>query len=59
MKVISVFGSASPKPGSADYVLAETVGRLLGEAGFAVQTGGYMGTMEGASKGAHDANAEV
>ena len=59
MKVISVFGSASPEPGSADYVLAETVGRLLGEAGFAVQTGGYMGTMEGASKGAHEADAEV
>lgn len=59
MNVISIFGSANPEPKSADYVLAETVGRLLGEAGFAVQTGGYMGTMEGASKGGYEAAAEV
>ncbi|MEM8860461.1 MAG: LOG family protein, partial [Chloroflexota bacterium] len=59
MKVISVFGSSSPEPGSADYLLAESVGRLLGEAGFGVQTGGYMGVMEGASKGANETGAEV
>jgi uncharacterized protein (TIGR00730 family) len=58
-KVISVFGSASPRPGSAAYEAARTVGRLLAEAGFAVQTGGYSGVMSGASQGAREANGHV
>lgn len=59
MKVISVFGSARPHPSSAAYQLAREVGRLLAEAGFAVATGGYMGTMEGVSEGAHLAGGHV
>ena len=35
MKTISVFGSASPRPGDADYDIAESLGRGLAEAGFA------------------------
>ncbi len=58
-KVISVFGSSSPRPGSADYEAAKTVGRLLAEAGFAVQTGGYSGIMSGASQGAGEAGGRV
>jgi len=58
-KVISVFGSSSPRPGSADYQGARTVGRLLAEAGFAVQTGGYSGVMSGASQGANEAGGHV
>ena len=57
--VISVFGSSSPRPGSADYEAARIVGRLLVGAGFAVQTGGYAGTMEAASKGAKAAGGQV
>ena len=49
--VISVFGSSAPQPGSADYELARDLGRRLAEAGFTVQTGGYMGVMEGLSRG--------
>lgn len=56
---ISIFGSARPEPGSPDYEVAYTVGRLLAEAGYAVATGGYMGTMEAVSKGAHDAGGHV
>ena len=57
--VISVFGSSSPRPGSADYEAARTVGRLLAGAGFTVQTGGYSGIMAGASQGANEAGGHV
>ena len=59
MKVISVFGSARPKPDTPDYVQAYEVGRLLAKNGYAVATGGYMGTMEGVSKGASEAGGHV
>lgn len=58
-KVISVFGSSAPPPGSADYEAARTVGRLLAKAGFAVQTGGYGGVMAGASQGASEAGGHI
>lgn len=57
--VISVFGSASPLPGSPGYETARVVGRLLAEAGFVVATGGYSGTMAGASQGAAEAGGHV
>src|SRR5438552_19091842 len=58
-KVVSVFGGAAPKPGSAGYAEAETLGRLLAQAGYAVMTGGYAGTMEATSKGAKEAGGHV
>ncbi len=57
--VISVFGSSAPVPGSEGYAEAEQVGRLLAEAGLAVATGGYCGTMEAVSKGAAEAGGHV
>lgn len=51
-KIISVFGSSRPMPGSAAYEEARTVGALLARAGFAVATGGYAGTMAAVSDGA-------
>lgn len=59
MKVISVFGSASPVSGDSDYLQAEDVGRRLAQGGFAVATGAYVGTMEGVSKGASEAGGHV
>jgi hypothetical protein len=59
MKKISVFGGADPKEGSAAYQEAYELGQLLGEAGAAVMTGGYIGTMEAVSKGAHETGAKV
>ncbi|MCK6210015.1 TIGR00730 family Rossman fold protein [Georgenia sp. EYE_87] len=53
---ISVFGSARVRPGEPEYELAEDVGRLLVEAGFAVVTGGGPGVMEAANKGACEAD---
>lgn len=58
-KVISVFGSSAPLPGSPPYEDAVAVGRLLAEAGFAVATGGYGGTMAGVSQGASEAGGHV
>jgi uncharacterized protein (TIGR00730 family) len=57
--IISIFGSSSPQPGSADYESARTVGRLLAQAGFVVQTGGYGGVMAAASQGANEAGGHV
>ena len=58
-KKISVFGGASPDPGSEPYQQAYELGKLLGSAGFTVLTGGYMGTMEATSRGASEAGAHV
>jgi uncharacterized protein (TIGR00730 family) len=59
VKVVSVFGSSAPLPGSPRYEEAQVVGRLLAEAGFAVATGGYCGTMEAVSRGAAAAGGRV
>lgn len=58
-RVISVFGSARPLPGSSPYKVAYAVGKLLAEAGFAVATGGYEGTMAAVSDGAAGAGGHV
>jgi uncharacterized protein (TIGR00730 family) len=52
---VSVFGSARTAATHQDYALAEDVGRLLVEAGYAVITGGGPGIMEAANKGAAEA----
>src|SRR5690606_16445717 len=52
---VSVFGSARLRPDSPYYGLAETIGRLLAGAGFAVIAGGGPGIMEAANKGAIEA----
>jgi uncharacterized protein (TIGR00730 family) len=54
---ICVFGSAQISADSAEYERAREVGRAIGEAGFAVITGGGPGAMEAANLGAQDAEA--
>lgn len=56
---VTVFGSASPLPGHPAYEEARRLGELLARAGHTVLTGGYMGTMEAASRGAAEAGGHV
>jgi uncharacterized protein (TIGR00725 family) len=56
---ITVFGGARPKPGDRSYEDAYRLGRLLGQAGHIVITGGYIGTMEAVSRGAAENGAHV
>ena len=54
---ICVFGSARRPPGHPEYEHARAVGRLIGESGVAVITGGGPGLMEAANLGAQEAGA--
>jgi len=56
---VSVFGSSQPKEGSAAYIEAQELGRLLARGGHIVLTGGYIGTMEAVSRGAAEAGGHV
>ena len=51
-RTVTVFGSSLGEPGDTDYDTAVELGRLLAEAGYAVATGGYDGSMEAVSIGA-------
>ncbi len=54
---VTVFGGS--RPGPADYDQAYRLGQLLGAAGHAVLTGGYIGVMEAVSRGAVEAGGHV
>ena len=56
---ITIFGGSQPKPGSPAYAQAYELGKLLALAGHTILTGGYMGTMEAASRGANEAGGHV
>jgi uncharacterized protein (TIGR00730 family) len=56
---ISVFGGSQPKEGDPAYEEALLLGRLLAQRGHTVLTGGYIGTMEAVSRGAHEAGGHV
>jgi uncharacterized protein (TIGR00730 family) len=56
---ITIFGGSQPQPGTAAYDEAYCLGKMLAERGHAVLTGGYIGAMEAASKGANEAGGHV
>jgi len=56
---ITIFGGAHPKPGDPAYQEAYDLGRLLAEAGHTILTGGYVGTMEAASRGAAEGGGHI
>lgn len=55
-KAVTVFGSARTAVDHPEYAQARELGKSLAEAGFAVITGGGPGAMEGANRGACDAD---
>lgn len=58
-KIITIFGGSKCGPESQEYQDALSIGRRLAEEGFTICTGGYLGVMEAASKGARDAGGRV
>jgi hypothetical protein len=55
---VAVWGSARTLPADPWYAVAQETGRLLGQEGFAVITGGGPGIMEAANRGAAEAGAQ-
>jgi uncharacterized protein (TIGR00730 family) len=55
---VSIFGSARVKSDDPQYHAASEVARLLGEAGFAIITGGGPGIMEAGNHGARQSGAQ-
>lgn len=58
-KIVTIFGGSKCGPNSSEYRLAEDLGRRLALAGFTICTGGYLGVMEAASRGARESNGRV
>ena len=58
-KTIVIFGSSRPKPGSARYLQAYELGKMLGAAGYVVANGGYGGVMEASARGAREAGGKT
>jgi uncharacterized protein (TIGR00730 family) len=58
-RIITIFGGSKCGPSSDEYREAEEVGSRLAEAGFTICTGGYLGVMEAASRGARARGGRV
>ncbi|HZB43938.1 MAG TPA: LOG family protein [Pyrinomonadaceae bacterium] len=58
-RIVTIFGGAKCGEECEEYVQALRVGQLLAEAGFTICTGGYLGVMEAASRGAHERGGRV
>ncbi len=58
-RIVTIFGGAKCVEADPEYAQALTIGRMLAQAGFTICTGGYLGIMEAASRGAHEAGGRV
>ena len=58
-RIVTIFGGSKCGPSSDEYREAEEIGRRLAEAGFTICTGGYLGVMEAASRGARSCGGRV
>jgi len=58
-RIVTIFGGAKCAEVDPEYTQARRVGQLLAEAGFTICTGGYLGVMEAASRGAHERGGRV
>jgi uncharacterized protein (TIGR00730 family) len=58
-RIFTIFGGSKCGEDSEEYQQALSLGRLLAERGFTICTGGYLGVMEGASRGAHERGGRV
>jgi uncharacterized protein (TIGR00730 family) len=58
-KIITIFGGSKCTEDSEEYQEAVELGRRLASVGFTICTGGYLGIMEAASKGARERGGRV
>ena len=58
-RIVTIFGGSKCKESDPEYRDAQRVGELLAQAGFTICTGGYLGVMEAASRGAREYGGRV
>jgi uncharacterized protein (TIGR00725 family) len=58
-RIVTIFGGSKCGEGSEEYQQALEIGGRLAEAGFTICTGGYLGVMEAASRGAREKGGRV
>ncbi len=58
-KIVTIFGGSKCAEDSPEYIEAKELGSLLAKAGFTICTGGYLGVMEAASRGAREGGGRV
>ena len=58
-RIVTIFGGSKCGPQSDEYQEAKTLGSLLAASGFTICTGGYLGVMEAASRGAREQGGRV
>lgn len=58
-KIVTIFGGSKCTESSEEYKAALELGGRLAEAGFTICTGGYLGVMEAASRGAREKGGRV
>ncbi len=58
-KIVTIFGGSKCVESQPEYAQAREVGATLAEAGFTICTGGYLGVMEAASRGAREKGGRV
>lgn len=58
-RIVTIFGGSKCFYTDPEYVQAQRVGEMLAHEGFTICTGGYLGVMEAASRGAHEVGGRV
>ena len=58
-KIVTIFGGSKCREDSQEYREAKQLGARLAEEGFTICTGGYLGIMEAASRGAREKGGRV
>jgi uncharacterized protein (TIGR00730 family) len=58
-RIVTIFGGSRCGESDPEYIQARRAGELLAQAGFTICTGGYLGVMEAASRGAREAGGRV
>ncbi len=58
-RIVTIFGGSRCSEDREEYRQARRVGQMLAESGFTICTGGYLGVMEAASRGARERGGRV